>query len=100
MDRTQQQDSAWDDDRLMSLVDSALAQPPSEREAYLRCECAGDSRLFEQARDYVQWEERMGGFLLEPFCSLDLFDPALKPGELLEELFRIVSGPAKARKTI
>ena len=86
----QQQDRALDDDRLMSLVDSALAQPPSEREAYLRCECAGDSRLFEQARDDVQWEERMGGFLLEPFCTLELFDPLLEPGELLEGRFRIV----------
>jgi serine/threonine protein kinase len=90
MDRVQQQDRAWDDDRLMSLVDSALAQPPSEREVYLRRECVGDSRLFEQARDDVQWEERMSGFLLEPFCSLDLFDPALEPGELLEGRFRIV----------
>jgi serine/threonine protein kinase/tetratricopeptide (TPR) repeat protein len=88
--KTHQQDSAWDDDRLVSLVVSVLDQPSREREAYLRRECAGDLRLFEQAADYVQWEERMGGFLLEPFCTLDLFDPALEPGELLEERFRIV----------
>jgi eukaryotic-like serine/threonine-protein kinase len=86
----QQQDTALDDDRLMSLVDSALAQPPGEREAYLRRECAGDAQLLEQAREYVESEERMGGFLLEPFCTLDLFDPALEPGELLEDRFRIV----------
>ena len=58
----QQHHTAPDDDRLMSLVHSALAQPLDEREAYLRRECAGDSQLFEQALDYVQWEERMGGF--------------------------------------
>jgi serine/threonine protein kinase/tetratricopeptide (TPR) repeat protein len=85
-----EKDTARDDDRLMSLVDSALAQPSEERESYLCRECAGDSQLFEQARDYVQWEERMSGFLLEPFCSLELFDPALEPGELLEGRFRIV----------
>jgi serine/threonine protein kinase/tetratricopeptide (TPR) repeat protein len=79
-----------DDDRLMSLVDSALAQPQGEREEYLRQECAGDSQLFEQARDYVEWEERMGRFLMRPFCSLDLFDPTLDPGELLEGRFRIL----------
>jgi serine/threonine protein kinase/tetratricopeptide (TPR) repeat protein len=86
----QQQYRAPDDDRLMSLVDLALAQPPGEREAWLRRECAGDSQLLEQASDYIHWEERMGGFLLEPFCSLEMLDPALDPGELLEGRFRIV----------
>jgi tetratricopeptide (TPR) repeat protein/TolB-like protein len=86
-----QRDMAPDDDRLMSLVDLALAKPPGEREAYLRRECAGDSQLFERANDYVQWEERMGGFLLEPFCSLELLDPAFEPEELIEGRFRIVA---------
>ncbi len=86
----QQYDRLPDDDRLMSLVDSALAQPADQREDYLRRLCGGDSELFEQARDYVEWEERMDGFLLKPFCSLDLFDPTLEPGELLEGRFRIV----------
>jgi len=63
----QVQHSLSDDERLMSLVDSAMAQPPGEREAWLRRECADNSRLFEQAREYVESEERMGGFLLEPF---------------------------------
>jgi tetratricopeptide (TPR) repeat protein/TolB-like protein len=86
----QQYDRLPDDDRLMSLVDSALAQPADQREDYLRRLCGGDSELFEQARDYVEWEQRMDGFLLKPFCSLDLFDPTLEPGELLEGRFRIV----------
>jgi len=84
-----QLERASDDDRLMSLVDAAVAQPPGEREAWLRRECGGDSQLFDQARDYIESEERMGGFLLEPFCRLELFDPALEPGELLEGRFRI-----------
>jgi hypothetical protein len=62
-----QLERASDDDRLMGLVDAALAQPPGEREAWLRRECGGDSKLFDQARDYIESEERMRGFLLEPF---------------------------------
>ena len=86
----QVQPSVSDDDRLMSLVESAMAQPPGERDAWLRCECAGDTQLFEHARDYVESEERMGGFLLKPFCTLKVFDPVLEPGEVLEGRFRIV----------
>jgi tetratricopeptide (TPR) repeat protein/TolB-like protein len=85
-----QLERASDDDRLMSLVESAMAQPPGEREAWLRRECADDSQLFEHACGYVESEERMGGFLLEPFCTLELFDPVLEPGEVLEGRFRIV----------
>jgi tetratricopeptide (TPR) repeat protein len=88
--RMPQLERASDDDRLMSLVDAALAQPPGERETWLRRECGGDSHLFDQAREYLESEERMGGFLLEPFCTLELFDPALEPGELLEDRFRII----------
>ena len=78
-----------DDDRLMSLVDSALARPPAEREGWLRRECAGDSQLFEQAVHYVESEDRMGGFLLKPFCTLEVFDPVLESGEVLEGRFHI-----------
>jgi tetratricopeptide (TPR) repeat protein len=85
-----QVERASDDDRFMSLVITALAQPPGEREAWLRRECGGDSPLFDQAREYIESEERMGGFLLEPFCTLELFEPALEPGELLEDRFRII----------
>jgi serine/threonine protein kinase/tetratricopeptide (TPR) repeat protein len=85
-----QPEKVWDDDRLISLVDAALAQPPREREAWLRLECGGDSPLFDQAREYIESEERMGGFLLEPFCTMEVFDPVLEPGDLLEGRFRIV----------
>jgi tetratricopeptide (TPR) repeat protein/TolB-like protein len=85
----QVQPSVADDDRLMSLVDAAMAQPPGEREQYLRRLCGGDPELFEQARDYVESEERMGGFLLKPFCTLEVFNPVLEPGEVLEGRFRI-----------
>jgi tetratricopeptide (TPR) repeat protein/TolB-like protein len=46
--------------------------------------------LFDHACEYIESEGRMGGFLLEPFCPLELFDPALEPGEVLEGRFRII----------
>ena len=81
-----------DDDRLMSLVDSALAQPQGEREEYLRHECAGDSQLFEQAIDYVEWDECMGGFLMQPFCSLDLSIPPWNPTNCSKAAFASCPG--------
>ena len=73
----------------MSLVELALAQPPVGRESYLRTACAEDSELFEEVWKYVEREQRMQGFLLEP-----LFAPAeeysFRAGELLEGRFRII----------
>jgi serine/threonine protein kinase len=83
-------DKAQDDDLLMSLVDLALARSPDEREAYLRTACAGDSELFSQVWDYVQWEQRMNGFLLEPLHPPASDEHPFEPGELLEDRFRIV----------
>ncbi|MBV8729990.1 MAG: serine/threonine protein kinase, partial [Acidobacteriia bacterium] len=76
----------------MSLVDLALAQPAGERRAYLRSACDGNAALFSQAWHYVEWEERMGGFLLESLYSLDLADTEFQPGQLLlDGRFRIVA---------
>jgi hypothetical protein len=87
----QQPDIEQDDERLMTLVDLALAQPSGEREAYLRSACGGDSALFEQAWQYVQWDERMGNFLLDSLYSLEVFDVVFEPDELLlNGRFRIV----------
>ncbi len=58
-----------DDELVMSLVDRALTHPVDQREAYLRGACGVDTELFEQTWSYVQWEERMNGFLLEPALS-------------------------------
>jgi tetratricopeptide (TPR) repeat protein len=74
----------------MNLVDLALAQPPGEREAYLRSACAGDFPLFDQVWHYVRWEERMAGFLLEPLYSVESAELAFDPGELLDGRFRIM----------
>jgi serine/threonine protein kinase/Flp pilus assembly protein TadD len=79
-----------DDDRVMSLVELALGQPLEERESYLRDACAGDAELFCQAWDYVQWEDRMQGFLLDPIYSNATAERQFEPGELLDGRFRIL----------
>src|ERR1035438_2249625 len=68
-----------DDDVLMSLVDQALAQPEDQRQAYLSSACAENSELLEQARNYVRWEERMQGFLLEPLFRPPAADVPVRP---------------------
>ena len=51
----------------MNLVKLALAMPTAERESIVRGGCSGDTELLRQAWRSVGWDERMQGFLLEPF---------------------------------
>jgi tetratricopeptide (TPR) repeat protein len=81
---------AQNDELVMGLVEAALAQPSERRDEYLRQACAGNTELFDQVWDYVQWENRMQGFLSAPLYALDLFDAALEPGELLDSRFRMI----------
>ena len=81
---------AHDDDLVMSLVESVLAQPANDREAYLQRECGTDSELLSRVWAYVQWEHRMDGFLLDPIYRLNACDQPFEPGDLLDERFRIV----------
>src|SRR5271169_664853 len=84
-----------DDDRVMSLVELALAQPENQRASYLESACSGNSELFDQAWNYVQWEERMHGFLLDPLYSAAEDENPFQPGQLLEARFRIVREVAR-----
>src|ERR1700745_4417808 len=59
-----------DDDLLMGLLETALSYPPEQREAYLLRACADDPAVREEVWKYVQAEQRMNGFLLEPLFSL------------------------------
>jgi tetratricopeptide (TPR) repeat protein len=74
----------------MSLVERAMARPIEEREAYLDSACSGNAELFCQVRSYVESEQRMHGFLLEPLLSAAEPEHPFEPGELLEGRFRIV----------
>ena len=80
---------AQDDDLVMNLVELALSQPPDTREAYVRAACAGDAELFTEVWDYVQWDQRMQDFLLEPLFSA-LPEQHFAPGDLLADRFRII----------
>jgi eukaryotic-like serine/threonine-protein kinase len=84
------ENKAQDDDLVMNLVELALNQPEQERRAYLQKACAGESELFDQAWEYVQWESRMQGFLLEPLYSPPVNEHPFEPGELLDGRFRIL----------
>jgi serine/threonine protein kinase len=84
------QEKAQDDDRVMSLVDLALARPAEERTVYLRSACAGDLDLYREVWNYVEWETRMRGFLMTPFFSPAAMEHPFEAGELLANRFRIV----------
>jgi serine/threonine protein kinase/tetratricopeptide (TPR) repeat protein len=84
------QQTPQSDELTMSLVERALARPQGERENYLYGACEGDSELFGRVWNYVQWEERMAGFLLDPFCPPAQSDCAFEPGQLLVSRFRVV----------
>src|SRR6516164_4869390 len=74
----------------MSLVELALACSPEERPNYLRSACGDDTKLLEQVRSYVEWEERMNGFLLDPLYPQAREEPRLEPDDLLDGRFRII----------
>jgi serine/threonine protein kinase/tetratricopeptide (TPR) repeat protein len=84
------ENKAQDDDLVISLVELALAQPAQEREEYLRVACAGRTELFEQVWNYVQWEQRMGRFLLDPLIPSPQEEHHFESGELLDNRFRIL----------
>jgi eukaryotic-like serine/threonine-protein kinase len=81
---------AQDDDVVMNLVDLALARPPEEREAYVQSVCGEDTELLTEVWNYVRWEQRMNGFLLDPLFPAPSSEHPLEPGELLADRFRIV----------
>jgi eukaryotic-like serine/threonine-protein kinase len=86
---------ALDDDRVMNLVELALSRPRDERQAYLQSVCGGDTDLFAAVWNYVQAEERMNGFLLDPLCQAAAPDRPFEPGDLVEARFRVVREVAR-----
>ncbi|HYZ87143.1 MAG TPA: protein kinase, partial [Bryobacteraceae bacterium] len=79
----------------MSLVELALSRPPEERKECLRLACAGNTDLFTLTWNYVEAEERMQGFLLDPLYSPNIDEHIFEPGELLLGRFRIRSEVAR-----
>jgi eukaryotic-like serine/threonine-protein kinase len=85
------QQSTKSDHLLMSLVERVLARPKEDRQAYLQSACGSDNpELFSRVWTYVQAEERMGGFLLDPFDPPVEGDAPFEPGQLVLNRFRII----------
>ncbi|MGA8596763.1 MAG: serine/threonine-protein kinase, partial [Bryobacteraceae bacterium] len=78
------------DELVMSLVELALTRPEGEREGYLRSACGNNSELFSKAWHYVEWENKMKGFLLEPLDASAEYDHPFESGQVLINRFRIV----------
>lgn len=78
------------DDRVMSLIAAALTLGTEERSRYLRVASDGDEDLLRETREAIEWEERMGGFLLRPWLSLQDLERPFKAGQVINERFEIV----------
>jgi len=78
------------DDATMSLVEEALSRPEDQREAYLRNACGSNTKRFEEALNYIVWEKRMQGFLLDPLQTSHKDVCPFEPGQLLINRFRVV----------
>ena len=78
------------DDLAMTLVEQALGRPEDEREAYLRTLCGDNTTLFAEAWNYVQWEKRMQGFLLDPLHAPSSGSSPFAPGQVLIHRFHLI----------
>jgi tetratricopeptide (TPR) repeat protein len=81
---------AEQDHRLMAAVAGALQQPIDERQSFLQAVCCNDPELYREAAETVEWEERMGNFLLEPLLIFKDFEKPFQPGDVISERFEIV----------
>ena len=50
------ENSADQDQRVMSLLAAALKRPASERGIFLQDECRGDLELLQEVTDAIDWE--------------------------------------------
>ena len=78
-----------DDERIISILQTAITQPAPQRETYVRSVCS-DPTMLGQLLQYITVEEQMNGFLLESVVSRPLVEHPFKPDELVEGRFRIV----------
>ena len=78
------------DDRVMTLMAAVMTVPAEERSRYLRTVCGDDEELFHDIRDAIEWEERMGGFLLKPWMSLQKLEHPFHPGQDVNQRFEII----------
>jgi serine/threonine protein kinase len=70
-------------DPVIAILQEALQQQPEEREAYVRSACDGDHELYRKLADALQWEDRMGNFLLESLVDFTLLVRPFEPGQTI-----------------
>src|SRR5215469_147324 len=78
------------DYRVMTILNTALRLPASERSGYLHAACQENEELFQEIADAIEWEERMGDFLRAPLISLQDLERPFQAGEVIAERFEIV----------
>jgi serine/threonine protein kinase/tetratricopeptide (TPR) repeat protein len=78
------------DYRLMAVVATALQQPSEQRQSFLQAACHDDLELYQEATETLEWEERMGNFLLEPLLIFKDLERPFQPGAVISERFEIV----------
>ena len=79
------------DELVMMLVESALERPPGERDSFLHSLCSATPGLYEEVRNRIEWEERMGGFLRDPLILRpETASEPFEPGELVSGRFRML----------
>ena len=79
------------DELVMNLVAAVLSRPEDERESFLEETCAGDPDLLANVRRRVEWERKLGGFLLSPVVPRERMDRPFAVGDLVAARFRILS---------
>jgi len=74
----------------MQILQAALDRPAEERQDFARAACNGDQELHRELLEALQWEERLGTFLLEPLMDLAQLVRPFHPGEVVAERFEIL----------
>ena len=76
--------------RIGQVFSSAKEIEPSEREAFVRKECAGDADLEREVFRLLELDDRAGSFLEQPAASIQMAGPPLSEGDMLADRYRIL----------
>lgn len=74
----------------MSIVADARHHPTAERQECVRTACGNDEHLYREIMEALEWEDRMGGFLLKPLLDLTEIARPFEAGEVVSGRFEIV----------
>src|SRR5215472_15229094 len=78
------------DYRVMTILNTALHLPESERSGYLSVACQGNEELLQEIAEAIEWEERMGNFLRAPLISLQDLERPFQVGAVIADRFEII----------